>query len=35
LQRFRLTQARLINYLQRAGGIKVVAVCVEGDKAAW
>ena len=35
LQRFRLTQARLVNYLQRAGGIKVVAVCVEGDKAAW
>lgn len=35
LQRFRLTQARLVNYLQRAGGIKIVAVCVEGDKAAW
>ena len=35
LQRFRLTQARLVNYLQRAGGIKVVAVCVEGDKTAW
>lgn len=35
LQRFRLTQARLVNYLQRAGGIKVVAVCVDGDKAAW
>lgn len=35
LQRFRLTQARLINYLQRAGGIKVVAVCIGGDKAAW
>lgn len=35
LQRFRLTQARLVNYLQRAGGIKVVAVCVEGEKAAW
>ena len=34
LQRFRLTQARLVNYLQRAGGIKIVAVCVEGDKAA-
>lgn len=35
LQRFRLTQARMINYLQRAGGIKIVAVCAEGDKAAW
>ena len=35
LQRFRLTQARLVNYLQRAGGIKIVAVCVEGDKTAW
>lgn len=35
LQRFRLTQARLVNYLQRAGGIKIVAVCVEGDKVAW
>lgn len=35
LQRFRLTQARLVNYLQRAGGIKIVAVCVEGDNAAW
>ena len=35
LQRFRLTQARLVNYLQRAGGIKIVAVCVDGDKAAW
>lgn len=35
LQRFRLTQARLVNYLQRAGGIKIVAVCVDGNKAAW
>ena len=35
LQRFRLTQAKLVNYLQRAGGVKIVAVCVEGEKSAW
>ena len=35
LERFRLSQARLISYLERAGGVKIVAIYPGGDQALW
>ena len=35
IERFRLTQARLTNYLQRAGGVTVLAVFPSADAEAW
>lgn len=35
LERFRLSQARLISYLERAGGLKIVAISPSGDKELW
>lgn len=35
LERYRLSQARLTNYLMRAGGLKVVAVACTSDSALW
>lgn len=35
LQRFRFQQARMINYLERAGGLKVLAIYPENNVEAW
>lgn len=35
IERFRLTQARMTSYLQRAGGVTVLAVFPSADAAAW
>lgn len=35
IQRYRLTQARIINYLQRAGGVTVLAVLPTPDEEVW
>lgn len=35
IERSRLSQARTINYLVRAGGVKIVAVMPSADKAEW
>lgn len=35
LERFRLSQARITNYLLKAGGLKIVAVACTADSALW
>lgn len=35
LERFRLSQARITNYLMQAGGLKIVAVACTADSAVW
>ena len=35
MERFRLSQARLISYLEKAGGLKIVAISPSADKELW